>query len=76
MHFANALPIAYAIERLAPALARGGKNPEYPWESPNGPVHTPATYPFELAQDLSASKGVNLLKDVALMLRTFEKLFG
>lgn len=29
MHFANALPLADAIERLAPALAGGGTNPEY-----------------------------------------------
>jgi hypothetical protein len=76
MHFANALPLADAIERLAPALASGGVNPEYPWESPNGIVHTPATYAFDLTQDLSAPKGVNLLKDVGLMLKKFEKLFG
>jgi len=76
MHFASALPLADAIERLAPALACGGVNPEYPWESPNGIVHTPATYAFELTQDLSAPKGVNLLKDIGLMLRKFEKLFG
>ena len=76
MHFANALPLADAIEKLAPALAGGGANPEYPWESPNGIVHTPATYSFDLAQKLSAPKGVNLLKDISLMLRKFEKLFG
>jgi len=76
MHFANALPIADAIERLAPALAGGGVNPEYPWESPNGIVHAPTIYPFDLTQDLSAPKGVNLLKDISLMLRKFEQLFG
>jgi len=75
-HFANALSIAHAIERLAPALASGGVNPEYPWESPHGIVHTPAIYSFELTQDLSTPKGVNLLKDISLLLRKFEKLFG
>lgn len=76
MHFANVLPLADAIEKLAPALSSGGANTEYPWESPNGIVHTPATHSFDLTQDLSAPKGVNLLKDVALMLRKFEMLFG
>lgn len=33
-------------------------------------------FAFELTQDLSAPKGVNLLKDIGLMLRKFEKLFG
>jgi hypothetical protein len=75
-HFANALPIADAIERLAPALAGGGLNPEYPWESPDGIVHTPANFTFELMEDLSTPKGVNLLKDISLLLRNFEKLFG
>ncbi|MEK7729692.1 MAG: hypothetical protein AAB354_14900, partial [candidate division KSB1 bacterium] len=76
MHFAHLLPLADAIERLAPALSRGGINPEYPWEEPNGIVHTPAIYQFKLAQDLSTPKGVNLLKDIGLMLKNFEKLFG
>lgn len=76
MHFAHALSLADAIERLAPALSGGGVNAEYPWESPDEIVHTPATHLFALAQDLSTPKGVNLLKDIALMLRKFEKLFG
>lgn len=75
-HFANTIPVADAIERLAPALADGGVNPEYPWRDPNGIVHTPATYSFDLARVLSTPKGVNLLKDISLMLRKFEKLFG
>ncbi len=75
-HFASALPIADAIERLAPALAGGGVNPEYPWESPDGVVHTPSNFSFELVEGLSTPKGVNLLKDISLMLRNFEKLFG
>ena len=32
------LPLAYQLERLAPALAKDGPNPEYPW-----PPECPAT---------------------------------
>ncbi len=34
MHIQQMLPIAYEIERLAPALADGGANVEYPRETP------------------------------------------
>jgi len=68
--------LADAIEKLAPALSSGGVNAEYPWENPNGIVYTPATYSFELTRNLSSPKGVSLLKDISLMLRQFEKLFG
>ncbi|MDG3004847.1 hypothetical protein [Paludisphaera mucosa] len=34
------LPMAYELERLAPALAQDGPNPEYPW-----PHHAPTAYP-------------------------------
>jgi len=41
------LPLAYALERLAPALAQDGPNPEYPWP-PNAPKYAPAEYEFDV----------------------------
>ena len=37
----NAMPLVYGLERLAPALAGDGPNPEYPWPQ-DAPQHVPA----------------------------------
>ena len=37
--------LAYELERLAPALAANGPNPEYPWPRAM-PEHTPAEHDF------------------------------
>jgi len=60
-HIRALLPIADDIERLAPALAHGGPNAEYPWEMPAGIVRTPATYSFTLGSRLRTPKGIKLL---------------
>src|SRR4051794_28312263 len=38
--------LAYELERLAPALANDGPNPEYPWPRAN-PTHAPVEYAFD-----------------------------
>jgi hypothetical protein len=43
---------AEAIEKLAPALAGDGPNPEYPWP-PAGPTTTPAEHEFAIWQELT-----------------------
>lgn len=48
----TSLDLVYSLERLAPALAQDGPNPEYPWPS-DAPVNVPATFNFPLWQDLS-----------------------
>lgn len=40
-------PLANEIEKLAPALAQDGPNPEYPWPR-NSPIYAPAEHPFEV----------------------------
>ncbi len=56
--------LAEKIERLAPAVTRGGTVPancEYPWVGPRGTVLTPAEHDFEF--DLLYEKaGIQLIK--------------
>lgn len=63
-------PLAYDLERLAPALAGdNGPNPEYPWPRAL-PARTPATYVFPVWGQLTeTSRGRQLLKviDVAVL---------
>jgi hypothetical protein len=48
------LPLAYALERLAPALAQDGPNPEYPWPR-TAPEFVPATFTFDVWTQLTAT---------------------
>lgn len=51
-----ALPLIYALERLAPALAHDGPNPEYPW--PHGsPQNVPATFAFDVWDQITNTAG-------------------
>lgn len=45
------LPLAYQLERLAPALALG-PNPEYLWPS-DAPQHAPATHQFAIWNEMT-----------------------
>lgn len=73
--FKGLLPLAYAIERLAPALAQNGPNPEYPWLDKSGQICIPVDYSFPLANSLQLHQGIKLLKYVGYSLKEFEKLF-
>jgi hypothetical protein len=46
------LPLAHAVERLAPDLAQDGPNPEYPWPA-NAPEFIPATFEFDVWRQLT-----------------------
>jgi hypothetical protein len=74
-HIKTLLPIAEAVERLAPALAHGGPNTEYPWESPNRQIHTPVRYDFPVLLELREPSGLNLLKIVNRVQQNFYRLF-
>ena len=50
----NGLQWAYAIESLAPSLARDGPNPEYPWPRAD-PTDCPANFAFPLWKRLTAT---------------------
>jgi hypothetical protein len=45
-------PIAESLQRLAPALARDGPNPEYPWP-PDAPTATPVEFAFPIWEELT-----------------------
>ena len=72
---AGVLPVAYAIERLAPALAHGGPNPEYPWETSGGTIVAPAEHDFSVAEDVKKPQGRNLLKLVRVAMDRFDQFF-
>jgi hypothetical protein len=56
-------PLAYSLERLAPALAGdSGPNPEYPWPR-DAPIHSPSSYKFAVWTSLTESgHGRHLLR--------------
>ncbi len=58
-------PLAYELERLAPALAGDtGPNPEYPWPR-KAPTHAPVNYHFAVWTALTETgRGRQLLKVV------------
>lgn len=74
--FKQLLPLAYEIELLAPALARGGPNPEYPWKDASDSVFAPIDYAFPLIKQLQKTpQGTQLLKYIEIFLLRFEEFF-
>lgn len=69
-------PIAFAIERLAPALARTGPNAEYPWQIPTRGVVAPADYEFDATRAVGSPAGRKLLALLHTVVAHFEELFG
>ena len=67
------LPIADEIERLAPALAHGGPNAEYPWETPAGTIPAHAAYRFPLSGQLRTPKGIKLLTLITVIFEHSDK---
>jgi len=75
-HFKRLLPLAHEIELLAPALAKSGPNPEYPWEDPAGNVFAPTDYSFPLINRLQKTpQGIQLLRHIEIFIMRFEELF-
>ena len=51
-HINAIIPLANALQGLAPALAQdNGPNPEYPWPQ-NAPQHVPASFEFDVWKQL------------------------
>ncbi len=74
--FKRLLPLAYKIELLAPALARGGPNPEYPWKDASDNILAPANYAFPLIKQLQKTpQGTQLLKYIEIFILRFEEFF-
>jgi hypothetical protein len=71
---ATITPLAYELERLAPALAGdNGPNPEYPWPRIQ-PTNAPASFDFDVWKQLQESgKGRQLLKVIDSSVRDFPK---
>lgn len=71
----QALVLVYEIERLAPALANDGPNPEYPWPEA-APEFVPASYSFEVWRQLTQTgQGRQLMQVIQTAVDRFP-LFG
>ena len=66
--------LAYALERLAPAIANDGPNPEYPWPRAE-PRHAPVEHQFEIWEELNTRNGHCLWRLIQQVLAHFERLF-
>lgn len=66
--------LAYELERLAPALAGGGPNPEYPWPREN-PRYAPVEHEFTVWESLRTRSGECLWRMLDQLLRNFEAWF-
>jgi hypothetical protein len=67
----NVLPMIYALERLAPALAINGPNPEYPWPH-SAPTDNAVRHDFALWRELTGTAmGRQLVKVVGLAVDRF-----
>ena len=66
----NVLPIAYDLERLAPAVANEGPNPEYPWPH-DQPRHAPVNHDFVIWAALMSGQGRDLMRIVRIALDRF-----
>lgn len=67
-----ALPDAYELlERLAPAFAQDGPNPEYPWPRAE-PAHAPARHDFKLWRDIrDSARGRRMLRVIEIAVARF-----
>jgi hypothetical protein len=65
------LPIAYDLEKLAPALAMDGVNTEYPWPS-SSPANTPVDHDFAVGRLLAEnSEGRQFLRFLGRAIQNF-----
>lgn len=69
---AGVLPVAQAIESMAPSEAGDGPNAEYPWPR-EAPEHAPATFDFPLWDEIVSPQGQKLLALLGRLLDHFEK---
>ncbi|MFO0964797.1 MAG: hypothetical protein U0793_04305 [Gemmataceae bacterium] len=65
-------PLAYELQNIAPAEARNGPNPEYPWPREN-PLHYPAGHGFSLWTQLqNTGQGRKLLQFIERAITGFQ----
>jgi hypothetical protein len=64
------LPIAYDLERIAPALASDGPNPEYPWPHAQ-PASAPVSHEFAVWKRLSTGQGRDLMRIIHIAVNRF-----
>jgi hypothetical protein len=65
------LPLAYDLERLAPALANDGPNPEYPWPH-IAPTNAPVHFSFDVWNRLTGTgRGRQLIRVIELAVDRF-----
>jgi len=64
--------LAYGLQNIAPAEARNGPNPEYPWPH-EAPMHYPAGYGFALwNQLLNTGQGRKLIEFIDRAIARFD----
>lgn len=69
----NTQNLAYALQNMAPAEARDGPNPEYPWPHEN-PAQSPVDFTFPLWDQLrNTGQGRNLMVRIALAIESFDE---
>jgi hypothetical protein len=66
------LPMAYDLERLAPALAKDGPNPEYPWPHEE-PETAPVDHRFAEWARLTTGQGRDLMRVIRIAVESFEE---
>jgi hypothetical protein len=67
----SVMPMVYALERLAPALAQDGPNPEDPWPH-HAPTEYPARHQFALWVELTdTSHGRQLMQVIQTLVDRF-----
>lgn len=66
------IPIAYDLERLAPALANNGPNPEYPWPHA-APQFAPADHSFAIWPSLMSGQGRDLMRIIHIAVDRFSE---
>lgn len=64
------LPIAYSLERIAPALANNGPNPEYPWPHV-APDSAPVNHSFTIWASLTGGQGRDLMRIIQIAVDRF-----
>jgi len=64
------LPMAYELERIAPALANDGPNSEYPWPYEQ-PRFSPCTHQFAIWAQLNLGQGRDLMRIVHIAVDRF-----
>ncbi len=64
--------LAYSLQNIAPAEARNGPNPEYPWPH-EAPVHCPSDHKFALwSQLLNTGQGRKMMEFIQRAISCFD----